>query len=96
MGLSKTRIHTCRLSKFLGTGKASVGMKVEINSIKQVHKLRDSVLSGDLDRCLNAAIAKMDPSCQELVVEKREFFDFYESTILSFTEFTPHQLERLT
>lgn len=79
----------------LRDGKASVGMKVEINSIKQVHKLRDSVLSGDLDRCLNAAVAKMDPSCQELVVEKREFFDFYESTILSFTEFTPHQLEKL-
>ncbi|CAE7775764.1 unnamed protein product, partial [Symbiodinium necroappetens] len=88
------KVVCCREAR-LRDGKASVGMKVEINSIKQVHKLRDSVLSGDLDRCLNAAIAKMDPSCQELVVEKREFFDFYESTILSFTEFTPHQLEKL-
>ena len=96
MSVPTTRIHICRPSEFHGTVKASVGMKVEITSIKQVHQLRDIVLSGDLDTCLNAAIAKMDPNCQELVVEKREFFDFYESTILSFTEFTPHQLERLS
>ena len=66
--------------------------RLQIKSIGTLHKLRNGVLNGDLERSINAHLA--DPRW-EVEVSKSHFMEMYDASLRALDKLTCHQRERL-
>ena len=74
------------------TGLSALGFCLEVHSIGSIHRLRNQVLSGDLEKRINVNIRNRssDPSWQ-VELDRTKFFRWYEDTLLQLKELTPQQ-----
>ena len=81
----------------LPSGTPSMSLRLQTRDIRATHRLRDVVLSSELEAAMNAELSKNLPEHRrwQLQVVKTEFFKMYERSLLSLSELTPHQRERL-
>eukprot|EP00438_Fugacium_kawagutii_P001616 Skav204370 [mRNA] locus=scaffold866:161073:167523:+ [translate_table: standard] len=88
--LSVPKVHR------LQNGTSVMSVQLRSKSIEAMQKLRDRVLSGDLDLDLNQSFLKKHPHDNwQLQIEKTEFVKSYRKTLFSRTELTAHQNEVL-
>ncbi|CAK8996693.1 unnamed protein product [Durusdinium trenchii] len=81
----------CRLEN----GHAAFAVNVRVPHVKAIHMLRDQVLCGDLEAELNRSLADIHQSEFQVQVDKTEFFEQYESSLLSLSKLTHHQESKL-
>ena len=93
IGLKVKTVDEMRLQN----GDVSLAVKVDVQRIQEAHRLRDVVLSDELNAALagNKALTENLGEGEELAVKKTLFFDQYATSLLTFSEMTPHQKERL-
>ena len=72
-------------------GRHSIAVKLKISNLREVHSLRDKVLSGDLDLKINDILSIQ----WQVGIDKSAFLTFYERSLLSLTDLTEHQNEVL-
>ena len=76
-------------------------VRVWICDVARLHQLRDTILIGDFDQKLTAALsetpnkADVSPSRLSAFVDRTHFAERYEESILALEELTPHQQQKL-
>eukprot|EP00438_Fugacium_kawagutii_P008143 Skav234384 [mRNA] locus=scaffold2071:277554:279677:- [translate_table: standard] len=79
----------------LPSGGLSLAVKFDLEKIEEVHKLRDAVLSDQITVTFNKALADRHGVTEELTIDKMQFFDQHAKSLLTFSELTPHQQQKL-
>ena len=83
-------VHESRLQN----GMPSLAVDFDLQHIQEKHRLRDAVLSDDLASLLNGALEKCGIT-EELAVDNTSFFDQYSASLLTSSQLTNHQAEKL-
>ena len=78
----------------LQNGRLSLAVDFNIQTIQESHRLRDAVLSDDLALSLNKALEKRG-FAEQLAVENTVFFQQYAASLLTLSQLTDHQTEKL-
>ena len=79
----------------LPSGKPSLAVQADVTTIQLAQDLRDRVLSYDLDILLNRTLAERCQGDVELAVDQTVFFDQYAKSLLTLSELTNHQKQKL-
>ena len=90
---TKLHVQSVRESR-LESGMPCLAVDFDLRSIQDKHQLRDAVLSNDLAFLLNSALDKRGIT-EELAVDNRSFFNQYAASLLSSSQLTNHQAEKL-
>ena len=83
-------VHESRLQN----GMPCLAVDFDIQNIQEKHRLRDAVLSDDIAFLLNNALEKRGIT-EELAVDNTSFFNQYAASLLSSSQLTNHQAEKL-
>ena len=83
-------VHESRLQN----GMPCLAVDFDIQNIQGKHRLRDAVLSDDIAFLLNNALEKRGIT-EQLAVDNTSFFNQYAASLLSFSQLTNHQAEKL-
>ena len=78
----------------LQNGMLSLAVDFDLTCIQERHRLRDAVLSDDLAASLNNALENRG-FAEQLAVENTAFFQQYAANLLTFSQLTDHQTEKL-
>ena len=73
---------------------ACLAVDFDLQTIQEKHQLRDAVLSDDITFLLNNALEKRGIT-EELAVDNTSFFNQYAASLLSSSQLTNHQAEKL-
>ena len=74
------------------SGLSALKFRLEVRSIGALHRLRDQVLSDNLQRHISSSIrGPSSDSSWQVEVDKTRFFLWYEDAMLQLKELTPHQ-----
>ena len=74
------------------SGLSALELRLEVRSIGALHRLRDQVLSDNLQRHVSGSIrGPSSDSSWQVEVDKTQFFLWYEDAMLQLKELTPHQ-----
>ncbi|CAE7642888.1 unnamed protein product [Symbiodinium sp. CCMP2456] len=86
----------------LASGVSEMLIEVQVKDVLALHALRDRVLDGTLEKEIteklkNAARLKGSslPEILEIQIDKTRFFNLYEESLLTLSELTKHQKEKL-
>eukprot|EP00435_Cladocopium_sp_Y103_P041008 s801_g11.t1 len=90
---TKLQVKSAHESR-LQNGMPSLAVNFDLESIQEKHRLRDAVLSDDLAFLLNSALEKGGIT-EELAIDKTSFFEQYASSLLTSSQLTNHQREKL-
>ena len=83
-------VHESRLQN----GMPCLAVDFDLQTIQEKHRLRDAVLSDDLAFLLNNALENRGIT-EELAVDNTSFFNQYAASLLSSSQLTNHQAEKL-
>ena len=83
-------VHESRLQN----GMPCLAVDFDIQNIQEKHRLRDAVLSDDIAFLLNNALEKRGIT-EQLAVDNTSFFNQYAASLLSSSQLTNHQAEKL-
>ena len=78
----------------LQNGMLSLAVDFDLTCIQERHQLRDAVLGDDLVVSLNDALEKRGFT-EQLAVDNTVFFQQYAASLLTFSQLTDHQTEKL-
>ena len=90
---TKLHVQSVRESR-LESGMPCLAVDFDLQTIQQKHQLRDAVLSDDLALLVNSALEKRGIT-EELAVDNTSFFNQYAASLLSSSQLTNHQAEKL-